>query len=189
MTASLQSPTLLASATAQGDNTYALTLSRPIDAYSRYGADANSRQVGTALDRAAGNAAAGLHPLVAALDFSTSDGTVVTSALRQLSPSVYASEKGRRVNDSFYARSAVYNRLEQAFGGAPSSATTVMGCGPGRGQAAILPLPSVTAAWLPLTCHPMTCSVMRRGVLPLAAGRPNQVTATLQAPNPALAAS
>jgi len=33
------------------------------------------------------------------------------------------------------------------------------------------------------------CSVMRRGVLPLAAGRPNQVTAMPQAPNPALAAS
>ncbi|WP_407151089.1 autotransporter outer membrane beta-barrel domain-containing protein [Bradyrhizobium sp. ORS 86] len=132
VTASLQSPTLLASATAQGDNTYALTLSRPTDAYSRYGADASSRQVGAALDRVAGNAALGLHPLVAALDFSASDGTVVTSALGQLSPSVYASEKGRRVNDSFYARSAVYNRLEQAFGGAPSSPMAVMGYGAGQ---------------------------------------------------------
>ncbi|MGY4198848.1 autotransporter outer membrane beta-barrel domain-containing protein [Bradyrhizobium sp. USDA 4520] len=130
VTTALQSPTLLASATAQGDNTYALTLSRPSDAYSRYGTDANSRQVGTALDRVAGNAATGLHPLVAALDFSAPDGTAVTSGLRQLSPSIYASEQGRRVNDSYYARSAVYNRLEQAFGGAPTSAMAVMGCGP-----------------------------------------------------------
>ncbi|MDA9537642.1 hypothetical protein ACM41_16005 [Bradyrhizobium sp. CCBAU 21362] len=129
---SLQSPTLLASATAEGDNTYALTLSRPADAYSRYGADANSRQVGAALDQVAGNAALGLHPLVAALDFSASDGTAVTSALRQFSPSAYASEQGRRVNDSFYARSAVYNRLEQAFGGAPSSSMAVIGYGPGQ---------------------------------------------------------
>ncbi|MGY4230025.1 subtilase-type serine protease [Bradyrhizobium sp. USDA 4503] len=130
VTTSLQSPTLLASATAQGDNTYALTLSRPSDAYSRYGADANSRQVGAALDRVAGNAAVELHPLVAALDFSAPDGTAVTSGLRQLSPSIYASEQGRRVNDSYYARSAVYNRLEQAFGGAPTSAMAVMGYGP-----------------------------------------------------------
>ncbi|WP_245329463.1 autotransporter outer membrane beta-barrel domain-containing protein [Bradyrhizobium canariense] len=127
---SLQSPILMASATAQGDNTYALTLARPTYAYSRYAANANSRQVGAALDRVAGNAALGLHPLIAALDFSASDGTVVTSALRQLSPSVYASEQGRRVNDSFYARSAVYNRLEQAFGGAPFSQMAVMGYGP-----------------------------------------------------------
>ncbi|MCC8970091.1 autotransporter domain-containing protein [Bradyrhizobium sp. Cham227] len=130
VTTALQSPTLLASATAQGDNTYALTLSRPSDAYSRYGGDANSRQVGTALDRVAGNAATGLHPLVAALDFSAPDGTAVTSGLRQLSPSIYASEQSRRVNDSYYARSAVYNRLEQAFGGAPASAMAVMGYGP-----------------------------------------------------------
>ncbi|MHC2332133.1 autotransporter family protein [Bradyrhizobium sp. USDA 4454] len=130
VTTALQSPTLLASATAQGDNTYALTLSRPSDAYSRYGTDANSRQVGTALDRVAGNAATGLHPLVAALDFSAPDGTAVTSGLRQLSPSIYASEQSRRVNDSYYARSAIYNRLEQAFGGAPTSAMAVMGYGP-----------------------------------------------------------
>ncbi len=88
------------------------------------------RPVGAALDRVAGNAAAGLHSLIAALDFSAPDGTGVTSALRQLSPSIYASEKGRRVNDSFYARSAVYDRLEQAFGGAPSSPMGVMGYGP-----------------------------------------------------------
>ncbi|MGY3131262.1 subtilase-type serine protease [Bradyrhizobium sp. USDA 4501] len=130
VTTALQSPTLLASATAQGDNTYALTLSRPSDAYSRYGADANSRQVGTALDRVAGNAAIGLHPLLAALDFSAPDGTAVTSGLRQLSPSIYASEQGRRVNDSYYARSAVYNRLDQAFGGASTSAMAVIGYGP-----------------------------------------------------------
>ncbi|MGY4319151.1 autotransporter outer membrane beta-barrel domain-containing protein [Bradyrhizobium sp. JR3.5] len=132
VTTSLRSPTLMASATAEGDNTYALTLSRPTDAYSRYGADANSRQVGAALDRVAGNAAVALHPLVAALDFSASDGTAVTSGLRRLSPSVYASEKGRRVNDSFYARSAVYSRLEQAFGGAPFSPVAVMGYGAER---------------------------------------------------------
>ncbi|WP_461195810.1 autotransporter outer membrane beta-barrel domain-containing protein [Bradyrhizobium sp. UFLA06-06] len=130
VTTSLQSPTLLASATAEGGNTYALTLSRPSDAYSRYGTDANSREVGAALDQVAGNAASGLHPLVAALDFSSPDGTAVTSALRQLSPSIYASEQGTRINDSFYARSAVYDRLEQAFGGAPSSAMAAIGYGP-----------------------------------------------------------
>ncbi|MGY3533104.1 MULTISPECIES: autotransporter family protein [Bradyrhizobium] len=130
VTTALQSPTLLASATAQGGNTYALTLSRPSGAYSRYGADANSRQVGAALDRVAGNAAVGLHPLLAALDFSAPDGTAVTSGLRKISPSIYASEHGRRVNDSYYARSAVYNRLEQAFGGASTSGMAVMGYGP-----------------------------------------------------------
>ncbi|WP_225707754.1 autotransporter outer membrane beta-barrel domain-containing protein [Bradyrhizobium cenepequi] len=70
-----------------------------------------------------------MRSLVGALEFSASDGTVVTSALRQLSPSASASGKGTRVNDSFYARSAVYNRLEQTFGGAPSSPIAVMAYG------------------------------------------------------------
>ncbi|WOH63783.1 autotransporter domain-containing protein [Bradyrhizobium sp. BWA-3-5] len=129
VTTSLESPTLMTSATAQGNNTYAVTFSRATDAYSRYGADANSRQVGAALDQIAGNAAVGLHSLIGALDFSASDGTEVTSALRQLSPSAYASAKGNLVNDSFYARSAVHNRLEQAFGGTPSSPIAVIAYG------------------------------------------------------------
>ncbi len=129
VTASLDSPTLTAVATAQGNNTYAVTFSRPTGAYSRYAADANSRQVGAALDQVAGNAAVGLHTLVGALDFSASDGTAVTSALGHLSPSAYASATAAHVNNSFYARSAVYNRLEQAFGGAPSHPIAVMAYG------------------------------------------------------------
>ncbi|MGB3437079.1 autotransporter outer membrane beta-barrel domain-containing protein [Achromobacter sp.] len=89
VSAVLDSPSLRATAMAQGNNTYRIAFTRDADAYARLGADGNGRSVGTALDKIAGNAGAGLQPLVAALDFSAPNGSDVQSALRQLSPSAY----------------------------------------------------------------------------------------------------
>ena len=89
VTASLDSPTLVASASDEGNNTHALDVSRVENAYSRHGEDDNSRQVGRALDRIAGEADTGMRPLLAALDFSAPDGSDVTQAIRQLSPAPY----------------------------------------------------------------------------------------------------
>lgn len=89
VSAQLASPTLTATASAQGAGAYRIEITRAPNAYSRYAADPNSEQVGGALDRLAGTARPPLQPLVAALDFSAPDGSDVRRALRQLSPEAY----------------------------------------------------------------------------------------------------
>ncbi|MFT0891349.1 autotransporter outer membrane beta-barrel domain-containing protein [Pseudochelatococcus sp. G4_1912] len=125
----LDSPTLQAAARADGNNTYTVTFSRAADAYSRYSSDKNSLRVGMVFDRMAGSAGAGLHSLISSLDFSASDGSTINAALHQLSGEAYASVKGALSNSSSYSRSAVYNRLVQAYGGTPSSPIAVMAYG------------------------------------------------------------
>lgn len=89
VTAELESPSLSATASALGNDTYRVAVTRAANAYSQYGDGGNGRRVGGALGQIAGNAGAGLRPLVVALDFSAPDGRDVTAALRQLSPSPY----------------------------------------------------------------------------------------------------
>ncbi|VVE84453.1 autotransporter outer membrane beta-barrel domain-containing protein [Pandoraea sputorum] len=89
VTGLLDSPTLHLAVVPQADARYAVTVARTANAYSRYGADANSQQVGGALDRLADTAAPAMQPLVVALDFSAADGSEVRRALGRLSPSVY----------------------------------------------------------------------------------------------------
>lgn len=89
VTTVLDSPSLKATTTALGNNTYQVAITRDADAYAKYGADGNGRSVGMAFGQIAGKAGEDLRPLVTALDFSKPDGSAVTSALRQLSPSMY----------------------------------------------------------------------------------------------------
>ena len=126
----LTSPTLNASATDNGNLSYTVSLSRAADAYSQYAGDSEDREVGAALDSLANNAAAEFKPLLAALDFSATDGSTIRSSLPQLSGEAYASASGVLLNASGITRSSINNRLSQAFGGTPVNPVSVMAYGP-----------------------------------------------------------
>lgn len=130
VTTSLASPTLMATATDNGDNSYTVQLTRAANAYAQYGDTQNSQSVSAALDLLIGNPAPALQPLIAALDFSAADGSTIRSALPQLSGEAYASASGVLANASGATRSAVNNRLSQAFGGTPVNPVSVLSFGP-----------------------------------------------------------
>ncbi len=124
------SPILAATTATNDNNDYTVSLSRAANAYAQYGDTINSRAVGSAFDGIAGNAGTGLHDLLAALDFSAADGSVIRTALPQLSAEPYASAVGVLANDSYASRSAINSRLLQAFGGTPPTPVSVMGFAP-----------------------------------------------------------
>jgi outer membrane autotransporter protein len=123
---SLASPTLNASATHDGENTYTVSLSRSDNAYSQYADSSNGRNVGSAIDNISNNAAPELQSLIAALDFSAADGSTIRAALPVLSSEAYASASGVLVKASGATRSAINNRLQQAFGGTPAAPVSVV---------------------------------------------------------------
>ncbi len=126
----LASPTLTATATDNGHNSYTVSLSRQDDAYSQYADNKNGRGVGLALDSMVNQASSSLHEMIAALDFSATDGSDIRSALPRLSGEAYASATGMLANASGATRSAVNNRLQQAFGGTSSTDVSVMSFAP-----------------------------------------------------------
>jgi outer membrane autotransporter protein len=140
VTATIISPTLSASTTQNGNNSFTVSLSRHANAYAQYGDTVNSYAVGSAFDGIASNAGTGLRDLLATLDFSAADGSIIRAALPQLSAEPYASVIGVLSNDSYASRSTVNNRLIQAFGGAPFTPISAMGFAPAA-QNIPLPLP------------------------------------------------
>lgn len=130
VTTSLASPTLTAKATKTDDNLHEVELSRAANAYAQYGNSANSRAVGDVLYRITDNARRGSPNLIAALDFSAADGSAIRVALPQLSAESYASAIGVLVNDSAASRTAVNNRLQEAFGGSPAGSASLLGVAP-----------------------------------------------------------
>ena len=126
----LASPTLTATASDDGNNSYTVSLNRAAHAYAQYGDTANSKAVGAAFDQLSGNAGSGLQSLITALDFSEADGSTIGSALPQLTGEAYASTSGALINMSGATRSAANNRLQQAFGGTPNAPVAVMAFGP-----------------------------------------------------------
>jgi outer membrane autotransporter protein len=109
---------------------YTIRLGRQNDAYSRYADNINGYGVGLAIDAAARQGTASLHDVIAAMDFSAVDGSDIRSALPLLSGEAYASATGVLANASGATRSAVNNRLQQAFGGTTSTAVSAMSFAP-----------------------------------------------------------
>ena len=132
VTTSLTSPTLTATATDNGDNSYTVSLSRADNAYAQFGGTRNGHGVGAALDQLANNPAPALQNLIAALDFSAADGSTIRAALPKLSPEAHASASGVLANASVATRSAISGRLQQAFGGTPASPVSVLAFGPDK---------------------------------------------------------
>ena len=132
VTAELTSPTLTATVTDNGHNSYTVSLNRQDDAYSQYADNKNGRGVGLAIDNVVNQAGSGLHEVIAVLDFSATNGSGIRSALPLLSGEAYASVTGVFVNASGATRSAVNNRLQQAFGGTGVSPVIVLGFAPER---------------------------------------------------------
>ncbi|WP_269935685.1 autotransporter outer membrane beta-barrel domain-containing protein [Serratia liquefaciens] len=85
------SPTLSFHVTPLAAGQYQISATRGVSAYSQYAQNANERNVGLALARAAATAGNDLRPLLTALDFSSPEGRQVNSALAQLEPSAYNS--------------------------------------------------------------------------------------------------
>lgn len=122
---SLNSPTLTATITDNGNQSYTIAFNRVADAYSQYAANGEDREVGLALDNFINTPVAEIKPLIAAMDFSEADGSTIRSSLPQLSGEAYASARGVLVNASSEIRSSVNNRLSQAFGGASTTSISV----------------------------------------------------------------
>ncbi len=130
VTTTLASPTLNATATDNGNASYIVSLSRDAHAYEQYAGSENAHNVGNVLDRLVVNPSPQLEPLIAALDFSATDGSTIRSALPQLSGEAYASANGVLINASGATRLSVTNRLSQAFGGTPVNPVSVLAFAP-----------------------------------------------------------
>lgn len=117
LSTTLASPTLRAIASSEAENTYRISVFRDKEAYSQYGSNANSRQVGQALHSVAFRASPQTQTLMSALDFSNPDGSTVRHALPQLTGEAYASTSGALMNASSVTRSAALGRLHYAFDG------------------------------------------------------------------------
>ena len=87
----LNSPTLsVSSLPLVGTRGLEVRISRNESAYSRYAANANAEAAGRALYRLASVANSDTRSLLSTLDFSANDGSVITRALNQLTPSSYS---------------------------------------------------------------------------------------------------
>jgi hypothetical protein len=87
-TVDVNSPTLNADWDTSGANPV-FSVIRASNAYSQYARGATGASVGNALSGLGGIATGDMQNLLAAIDFSATDGSVVRSALRQLAPTAY----------------------------------------------------------------------------------------------------
>ena len=107
------SPTLRWTATPTNSGSYQLTMLRAPNAYSQYAQDANSQQLGAVLDRQTNVARADIQGLYRTLDFSAADGSVISAALRQLTPEMYSTlltqnlEREHQISDLISARAVL----------------------------------------------------------------------------------
>ncbi|MGN0903103.1 MAG: autotransporter domain-containing protein [Succinivibrio sp.] len=93
---SVQSPTLLQNVRIKSgggsiaDTVFSTTITRRPLAYSRFATGGNAKRLGYGFDIAADNALGAMQKVVAALDYSSMDGSDIAYALDRMNPSVYA---------------------------------------------------------------------------------------------------
>ena len=114
-------PTLVYSA-----NAVDLTLQRNDVGFADKALTDNQRATATALDSLATSGGS----LYAAVVSLRNDPTAIRASFDALSGEAHASAKGVLINDSQYVRSAVYGRLEQAFGGQSTTTIDTLNYGP-----------------------------------------------------------
>lgn len=141
------SPTLTAGVAVTRDasgtpTSLAVTYSRAADAYSRFGATENDRNVAAVFDQSAGAVSGDAANLVEALDFSSSDGSGVQAALGQLGPRQFAATDRASLSSQRDMSQVLLGRmLGTAFPG--SSRASSMASGDAQGnpwQAFVSPL-------------------------------------------------
>ncbi|MBK1782634.1 autotransporter outer membrane beta-barrel domain-containing protein [Advenella sp. WQ 585] len=126
----LNSPTLSVSTKALGGNSgFEVRIARQENAYSRYAANDNATGAGRALYKLASDANADTRSLLTTLDFSANDGSVITKALNQLTPSAYSAmfasslSREQQVGGIVSSRASRYYSGEARFDGWTGFAT------------------------------------------------------------------
>lgn len=121
----LDSPTLSTGIRPLASGNVAFSIYRQANAYSQYAANENAAGAGRALYQLVQADATSTRPLLQVLDFSASDGRVVTQALDQLTPAVYSAMFASSLSREQQIGGIVASRaLFGASGGVSSDAWT-----------------------------------------------------------------
>jgi len=132
------SPTLTAGVTVGQDaggtpTSLTVTTTRAANAYSRYGATTNDREVGAVFDQSAGAVTGDAANLVEALDFSASDGSVLRAALAELGPRQFAASGRAALSNQRDMSQALLGRL-LGTASPVAAGTTAVASGDATGQ-------------------------------------------------------
>ena len=108
-TLAVSSPTLSMKGTFDKSGVLTVEVKRDADAYGRYASTEEARRVAAAFDRYAFIAEGGMRNLVAALDFSSEDGSDLQSAYESLMPDVFSRAGAASLNVFRHVSNALQN--------------------------------------------------------------------------------
>lgn len=108
-TLAVASPTLSMTGTFDKSGVLTVEVKRDADAYGRYASTEEARRVAAAFDRYASVAEGGMRNLVAALDFSSEDGSDLQNAYESLTPDVFSRAGAASLNAFRHVSNALQN--------------------------------------------------------------------------------